>query len=135
MELKLKPPRASHRDPAQDRAGRPASWGTGTRALPGLQPPSAHREPWTQSPHTPQKQGGPRSWHSAKSLPSTRPEPAKQTTSDILTSIPSDHGVKGLPFQLECSRPLNLQYLPLFYFICNKKRFKIMISVLFHKEK
>lgn len=45
---------------------------------PGPLPPSIRREPWMQSPHIPQRQGGPQSWHSVKFLPLTRPEPAKQ---------------------------------------------------------
>ena len=100
LELELKPPRLP-RGPGAGQAGRPTSWGMGTSSLPGLQPPSAHREPWTQSPHTPQRQGGPQSWHSAKFLPLTLPEPAKHITSDTVTSISSHHEIKGLPFQHE----------------------------------
>lgn len=45
---------------------------------PGLLPLSAHREPWMQSPRILRRQGGLQFWHSVKSLPLTRPEPAKQ---------------------------------------------------------
>lgn len=124
-----------HRTKAQDpslKAGRPALGGVGTSPLPGLQPLSAHRGPWMQSPHTPQRQGGPRSWRSVRSLPSTRPGPAKPRTSDIHEPAFLQ---RALHFQLQHLRPLNLHYLPLLFFICIKWRLKGTLSFLFHREK
>lgn len=60
---------------------------------PGPLPLSTHREPWMQSPHIPQRQGGPQSWHSVKFLPLTRPEPAKQQPVIELVFQPKATGV------------------------------------------
>lgn len=66
---------------------------TGDWLSPGPLPLSTHREPWMQSPHIPQRQGGPQSWHSVKFLPLTRPEPAKQQLVIELVFQPKATGV------------------------------------------